>query len=112
MGLLDRVRSFFSDVSSGEVYVMYIYIRCKRCGEPIRLRMDRRFDLELEFGETLVSGFVANKDILGRKCSNLIRVHVEYDSSHRQKNRDIEGGQFITREEYEAGVAEQARPNP
>ncbi len=109
MGLLDGLRSFFSDVSSGEVYVIYIYVRCQRCGEVIRLRMDRRFDLEQEFGETLVTGFVANKDILGRKCPNLIRVHIEYDSSYRPRTKDIEGGQFISRQEYEAGAAEQQR---
>ncbi len=109
MGILDGFRSFFHNISSGEMYVMYIYVRCQRCGERIRVRMDRRFDLEQEFGETLVTGYVANKDILGNKCNNLIRVHIEYDDRFRPRVRDIEGGEFITREQYEAGQPQPER---
>ncbi len=102
MGLLDGLRSFFSGLSSGEMYVMYIYVRCRRCREKIRLRMDRRFDLEQEFGDVLVEGYIANKDILGQKCNNLIRVHIEYDRNFRPKSHEVTGGQLITKAEYEA----------
>ncbi len=35
MGLLDGVRRFFSGIASGDIYAMYIYVRCQRCGEMI-----------------------------------------------------------------------------
>ncbi|MCL4534165.1 MAG: hypothetical protein M1370_03270 [Bacteroidetes bacterium] len=102
MGFLDGLRSLFTGLSSGDMYAMYIYVRCQRCGEKVRLRMDRRFDLEQEFGENLVTGYVANKDILGRNCPNLIRVHIEYDQNFRPRTQEVHGGQLITRQEYEA----------
>jgi hypothetical protein len=102
MGLFDGIKSFFSGISSGEMYVMYIYVQCRRCGEIIALRMDRRFDLEQELGDTLVTGYSANKDILGRKCNNLMRVHIEYDRNFRTRNFQVEGGSLLTKQEYEA----------
>jgi hypothetical protein len=102
VGLLDGIKSFFAGISSGEMYVMYIYVRCRRCGEIVAIRMDRRFDLEQEFGETLVIGYMANKDVLGRKCNNLMRVHIEYDSNFKQRNFEVEGGILLTKKEYEA----------
>jgi hypothetical protein len=102
MGLLDGLRQWFVGATGEDRYAMYIYVRCQKCGEKVRLRMDRRFDLEQEFGETLVSGYVANKDIMGRKCYNLIRVHIEYDQYFRPKSHEVTGGQLITKAEYEA----------
>jgi hypothetical protein len=102
MGLFDGIKTFFTNISSGEMYVMHIYVRCRRCGELIDLRMDRRFDLLPEYGQNLIVGYSANKDILGNKCYNLIRVHIDYNAEFRQRSFQVEGGTLLTRKEYEA----------
>ena len=83
---------------------IYFYVRCDRCGEPIRVRANPSSDLDPVFegaGDD-ASGFQLNKEILGSRCNNLIYGHWTFDKSRRVIGSEIEGGKAITAGEYSA----------
>ena len=86
----------------------WLYVRCRRCGEAIRARVDRNQDLapDLESGDPPDS-YLAHKEIMGRNptCFQRIGVDLTFDASKRESGREIRGGEFITREDYEAASA-------
>jgi hypothetical protein len=81
----------------------YYYVRCNKCGEHIRVRVDRVNDLAQDFeGESdHPTGYVANKGVVGKKCFRVINLSIRYDSRRKEASRSIDGGTFIAAEEYE-----------
>ncbi|MCL4543654.1 MAG: hypothetical protein M1118_03475 [Chloroflexi bacterium] len=96
----------------------YVYFRCdglrhRPCGEPIRVRIDLRNDLNPEFdedGADRPSGYVCYKDVLGTRCQNMIRLTIHYDAARREIERKAEGATLIAREEYERLLREATPP--
>ena len=43
------------------------------------------------------------------RCFRLMRAEIEYDRGRRELSRTLEGGTFITKEEYEQLAAQQAQ---
>lgn len=75
---------------------VYYYVRCDRCGEKLRLRVDPYWDL----GTTDGGGFSVTKHLIGQKCFRTIEVTLTFDDKRQESERDITGGKFITAEEY------------
>jgi hypothetical protein len=81
----------------------WLYVRCKACGEKIRVRVSREHDLSADFdGSDVPSAYFVRKEIIGRNCFRRINVELHFDSGKRITEQKIEGGEFISREEYEA----------
>lgn len=83
---------------------LWLYVRCGACGETVRARINREYDLSAEFDEAsdVPAGYQVRKEIMGRDCFRRIRVDVSFDAQRRPTEQHIEGGAFITREEFEA----------
>ena len=96
MSLLDQIKALFSGGGVPDAGSSYA-VRCSRCGEVIRVRADRRFDLEQAFDpeRDTVTGYVLNKEILGQRCQQLLRLTVHFDRSYRETGRELEGGEFV-----------------
>jgi hypothetical protein len=110
MSFLGRLfgRSGRVDSSDGDQHAFLYYLRCARCGEVIRVRIDRRWDLEQEFDEgsgDAATGYAARKEVMGTKCFQMLRLTVEYDRSYHEADKQLSGGTFVGREEYEAAQA-------
>ena len=90
--------------AAGDEHGYYFYVRCNRCGEVIRVRADRRWDFQQEFdaGREDVAGYSLHKEVMGQRCFEMIRTTIKFDSQRRETEREIHGGEFATREEYEA----------
>ncbi len=89
----------------GDPNAIYFYVRCKKCGEKIRLRVDKRYDLMRDYDRgpgDAGSGYILQRDVMGNKCFQLMHMEVFLDNGYRVLSQDITGGEFITREEYEA----------
>lgn len=87
----------------------YYYLRCGKCGEVIRVRVDRANDLAQDFdgaGDS-PTGYSVTKGVVGKKCFRSISLTVKFDGSRREVSRSIEGGELITAEEYAAAQAEE-----
>jgi hypothetical protein len=101
MSFFDSLKSLFggSTSSSGPGDSVYwIYVRCHRCGEVIKTRLDLLNSLTLNDE----GGYVASKTLVGnRHCFERIEVTLTFDENRRLINREIQHGAFITAEEFD-----------
>ena len=95
-----------SDKPSGNTdpHGVYFYVQCDRCGAPVRLRADKQHDLLNEDG-----GYTWHKTIVDNRCFRPMPTVVTLNADYEVVSHEITGGHYITREEYEALVAEQRR---
>lgn len=81
---------------------LWLYVQCDRCGEKIRVRVNREHDLSSEYdANDQVSSYFTHKEIIGQNCFNRIQVDLTFDSRRRLTEQHIQGGTFITAEAYE-----------
>lgn len=78
---------------------IYFYVKCDRCGSPIRIRADRRHDLSPDYEK---GGYVLRKEIMDGSCFALINAVVRFNEAYHIVEQDLEGGEFITAEVYQA----------
>ncbi len=102
MGLVEDILQFFGlrrasgGGASGDRGVYY-YVRCDRCKESIRFRVDPLWDL----GQSDGGGFTVTKHVMGQKCFRTIEVDLTFDDHRVETERSITNGKFITAEEYD-----------
>lgn len=73
-------------------------MRCLRCKEIIRARIDLRNDLSAEYaaGPGGDVTYFCHKTLMGEgHCFQRVEVELTFDSKHRVINREISGGQFV-----------------
>jgi len=71
-------------------------VKCEKCGEEIKITVNRTTDLQslyLESGEK-GAAYRLKKEILGKNCPNLINITVDFDRNYGILSRDISGGEF------------------
>lgn len=105
MGLLDRVADALFGHAKKQTDVHWEYVRCSRCGEEIPVRVDLEHELTPQYGEGEGAYFV-RKGVIGSgktRCFQTIEVQLTFDAQKRVVSRDISGGEFISKEEFEAG---------
>jgi hypothetical protein len=99
MSFLDSIKTLFGAGEERDRTGYWIYVRCGRCGEAIKTRVDLHNDLSLREG----GGFRANKTLVGsQRCFERIEVMLTFDENRRLSEREILGGDFISAEEFEA----------
>ena len=97
MGILKRLFGA-GDTSDKDPDGIYFYVQCDNCGEKLRLRADKKYDLarDYETGE-----LTWKKEIMDGRCFRIMHATVVLDSRFRIQSQEIEGqGHFITEEEY------------
>jgi hypothetical protein len=104
MGFLDSIKSMFVGGGEGRAEPgHWIYVRCNRCGEVIKTRLDLRRNLSPRDE----GGFMAHKTLVGNQlCFERIEVNLTFDENHHLVGREISRGEFITAEEYEAAQSD------
>jgi hypothetical protein len=105
MGFLDKLASALLGSVQGKADAHWEYVRCARCGEKIPVRVDLRHELTPQYGEGQGAYFV-RKGVIGSgetRCFQTIEVRLTFDAQKRLAAREISGGTFITKEEFEAG---------
>ena len=78
---------------------IYFYVVCDKCGTPLRIRADKRHDIQRDYktGE-----YILRKEMMDNSYFNLMQATLRFNASYNIVDREIEGGQFITQEEYES----------
>lgn len=108
---MDFLRRMFGGApSSGESDdgAIHLYVRCNRCGSPVHVRVDPRNDLIAEYGDDdNPASYKLYKEIMDSRCFRIMRAEVEFDRARHEDSRTIEGGTFITQDEYNQLVAQQ-----
>ncbi len=98
MNFLDKLKSLFTDEDSSAV-VYWIYARCRRCGEAIKVRLDLKNDLS----DRDEGGYIVHKTLMGNQhCFERLEVTLIFDDNRKLVDQTISRGEFITMEEYEA----------
>lgn len=77
---------------------IYLYAVCKRCGQRLRVRIDRQYDLNPRDE----GGYIWQKTLVDSRCFRPMPTVVIFDRNFQQLSAEIEGGRYISREEYEA----------
>jgi hypothetical protein len=105
MGFLDKIREFFSGGGSGSARGpapdpngIWFHFRCDRCGSTVRIRVDKRNDLNRE--DDGPGALLLRKEVMDDTCFQLMQAEVWLDSSYRVVSGDVFGGELITAEEY------------
>ncbi|MBN1814053.1 MAG: hypothetical protein JXA14_19605 [Anaerolineae bacterium] len=104
MGFLKKLTQLFA--GSEESNIHREYVRCSRCGEKIAVRVNLGNELtpQLDEGE---GAYYVRKGVLGSgktRCFQMIEVELYFDHGRQLVSRYISGGEFITKEEFEAEV--------
>ena len=98
MGFLDQLKSLFTP-PTGDPNALWLYVKCKRCGTPLAVRVNLANDLSADYDS---GGYVLNKEMMDGKCFTLMTAEVRFDAGRKITERKLDKGEFITREEYEA----------
>ena len=96
---------------------LYVYVRCRSCGEVVRVRINPSNDLSPEYDESserdTVSGYILSKEIVGRgTCFRRMHLEMTFDPARRERSREVQGGEFVTKEDYERYEAQRAAGSP
>ncbi len=78
--------------------VLWLYVRCLRCGMPLAVRVDLRNEPSTDYD---TGGFILRKEMMDNRCFQLMQATIRMDAAHRITSKEIENGEFITRDEYE-----------
>ena len=99
MGFLDSLKSLFTGGGGPDASGYWVYVRCRRCGEAIRTRINLRNDLSPNDEE----GYTVTKTLVGdRRCFERIEVTLTFDANRRLIGQEIQRGDFISAKEFEA----------
>lgn len=101
MSFLKRLGAFLQGPTDS--WVLYYYVRSRRCGEVIKARADLRNELSVDYGEDeRPCGYRYRKVLIGRgRCFQALEVTMAFDAQRRMTTREVTGGEFVTAEEYE-----------
>ncbi len=80
---------------------MYFYIRSRRSGEIIQLRLDLN-QLSPEYENERVSSFYTRKTVVGQRSFERLEAEFSFDSNKRLVNKSVTGGEFVTRDDWVA----------
>lgn len=104
MNLLSRLfgRTGSGSSATSADGALWLYVRCNRCGEAIRVRLRPRTDAQPEYDDSgNTSYYLLRKEILGNNCPNLMSVELHLDNRDRITEQHAEHCAIITKEEYE-----------
>jgi hypothetical protein len=96
MGILKKLSDLFAPPGS-ENYSYWMTVKCNRCGENIRARVDMRNDLSVLYGEGEgKAAYYCRKVLIGdQHCFQKMEVELTFDNRRRLIDRQVSGGEFV-----------------
>ncbi len=79
-------------------YGLIYFVKGNKCGAITRVRIDARNDLSVGEG----GGFHVHKTIVDSKCYGQVEIDLGFDDNRKEVERSITGGEFVSREAWEA----------
>ena len=98
MGFLQKLGSIFSCGSTAPTSrIRWYYLECGKCGKKFKIGVNMSSELAKTYGEgTSGAAYTLRKVAQDDHCFTPIEIHIDYDSAHREIDRRINGGKFIT----------------
>jgi hypothetical protein len=96
MSFLQKLLSIFQSPTLPKDYAYYFTVKCHRCGEEIRGRVNLANDITIEYGERETITYHCRKVVMGEKqCFQRIEVDLVFDAKKNVLDRQISGGVFV-----------------
>jgi len=87
-------------------YGIYVYVHNQRCDSYVRVRIDRRHDLN-----RTDEGFVWHKTVVDAKCFDKLDVVMTFDAKYNVVKQEISSpGAFVDQETYERATRPAEQP--
>ena len=85
---------------------IYLYFRAKRAADAVtKIRIEPSYDLNAD-----ANGYVWHKTIVDSRYFSRINAVINFDNNHNMTTYDIDGGELISAEEFDAAIAERNKP--
>jgi hypothetical protein len=105
MNFLKRWFGGSGGMSRGDKEGVYFYIRAKRTGEVIQVRLNRSNDLSLtDSGDS----YYVRKLAVGQRSFDRIEAEFFFDRNRNFVSADVTGGELVERADYEQYLADQS----
>jgi hypothetical protein len=97
MSFFKRLSDIFSGAGKPNDPSFWITVKCNRCGEIIRARIDIRNDLSINYGDKPGdTTYFCRKSLMGsQRCYQQIEVELTFDAGHRLIQKEIRAGKFV-----------------
>ena len=120
MGLMDALKSMLGlgggGASSSPDRGLYWYVRCNRCKDVVRVRINMANEVselgdgtEEEDGSIVAMNpdarYVVVKGVVDSKCYRSMRLTVLFDGRKHELESSVEGGEVVDRAAWEASQA-------
>jgi len=100
MSFFKKIFASISPSTTSNTRSSWVYVRCNRCGETIRARINLSNDLSINYDDGGTKYF-CRKTIIGEgHCFQRIEIELTYGKNRNVINRAIQGGQYISEKEY------------
>lgn len=101
MGLFKSLGKLFGQGKQQDDFVLWVPVKCNRCGEIIRTRINLRNDLSIEYGDETT--YFCRKIVIGEQmCFQQIEVELTFDANRNLTGRKIKGGTFVEEQPEQA----------
>ena len=101
MGFLDALKRLVSNPQ--EAPILWLRVRCDRCGEIIESRVNLYNDLSAEHDGSEITHRLRKVLIGSGHCYQQVEVEMTFDAQRRVLTRQIRGGTFVEDEEGDGG---------
>ena len=103
MSFLKKIASALSPKGGVDGEGLWVYVRCDKCGEAIKTRVDLSHDLTPNYSDGgRVGEYVVRKVLIGsQRCFEPIEVKLTFDAQRRPTSQEVTGGQVTSKEDYE-----------
>ena len=98
MRIITKIIALFSGAGQADSAALWITVKCNRCGELTRARIDLRNDLSVEYSEVgSLPTYFCHKVLIGEggHCFQRMEVELTFDANRNLVSRQVSGGQFV-----------------
>jgi hypothetical protein len=105
MGILKKISDYFSSTGTTDEAGYWVYVRCNKCQEPLKTRINLHHDLSVNYDDPRGQTFFSRKTIVGSQgCFERIKIELTFNNKRKLISKEISGGTFIDRDDYLMGV--------
>lgn len=97
MSILKKLGEIFGASGKPDEKVMWVSVKCHRCGEIIQGRVDLRNELSAQYEEDGRTTYFCRKELMSDtgRCFQRIEVELTFDANRRLQQRQVRGGSFV-----------------
>jgi hypothetical protein len=98
MSIISKIISLLSGAGKADSAALWIAVKCNRCSQVTRARIDVRNDLSIEYDDAGgLPTYFCRKILLGESglCFQRMEVELTFDANRNLISREVSGGQFV-----------------